>query len=90
MTQRDEEEFSLTPVLTVWDQAEASLIIARLKSQGISAIAGSEAAFNAFPVSVGAISDIKIMVPKTEEEHALEVLRDLGALADQDEVDEND
>ena len=85
---RDKEEINWMPVLSVWDPADVAMIVARLQDQGIPALANPEAAFSALPVSVGMISEIRVMVPEAEQEHALEVLRDIGALTDQDEADE--
>ena len=71
--------------MAVWNPAEAALIVARLQDKGIPAHAGPEAAYSAFPVTAGMISEIRVMVPENEQERALEVLRDIGAFDEQDE-----
>ncbi|MBN1312127.1 MAG: DUF2007 domain-containing protein [Anaerolineae bacterium] len=81
---RNEEEAGWTSVLTVWGPAEAAVIIARLRDEDIPAQAGPEAAYSAIPVTAGAIGAIRVMVPETEQERALEVLRDIGAFDEQD------
>lgn len=70
----DDEPESWVPVLTIFDQVQATIITARLQDEGIPAHMRQEAASSAIPVTVGILGRIDIMVPKLMEEKALALI----------------
>lgn len=84
----DEQDVGWVTVLVVWDSADAVVIVARLQDESIPALARPQAASSAIPVAVGMLSEIDILVPEAMADRAVEVLWDLGLLAEQDETDE--
>ncbi len=87
---RDEKNVDWVLVLTVWNSAEAVMIVSRLRDQGIAAIIGSEATSQSIPVTAGVMSEIEVLVPGPMEDRALRVLKDLGFLAEEDETDKEE
>ncbi len=84
----DEQDVGWVAVITVWESADAVVIVARLQDESIPALARPEAVSTAIPVTAGAISAIEILVPEAMADRAIEVLWNLGLLTDQDEADE--
>jgi len=70
----DDEPESWVPVLTIFDQVQATIITARLQDEGIPAHIRQESASSAIPVTVGILGEIDVMVPKLLEEKALALI----------------
>jgi hypothetical protein len=83
----DEQDVGWVAILTIWNSADAVVVVARLQDEGIPALARPEAASSAIPVSAGMLSEIEVLVPEAMEDHALDVLWDLGFLNEQDDTD---
>jgi len=81
----DDEPVPWVPVAALYDLVKATLITARLEDQGIPARMRQESASRAFPVSVGILGRIDILVPEPMVERAKAILEDL---ADSQAVDE--
>jgi hypothetical protein len=75
-------------VLTCYDTVLATLAVARLQDQGLPARTRQEAASSVYPVGVGLLGRIDVMVPQSVEDTALSVLDDtLGeGLADDESL----
>jgi hypothetical protein len=74
----DDEPASWVPALTVFNQVQAHMTVARLGDQGIPARLRREAASRALPVNVGLLGLIDVMVPELMLEQALEIVEDLA------------
>jgi hypothetical protein len=70
----DDEPEPWVPVLTVFDRVQATIITARLQDEGIPAHIRQESASSVFPVTVGILGEIDVMVPKLMEEKALALI----------------
>jgi hypothetical protein len=61
-------------VLTTFDTVQSTIALARLRDEGIPAHWRQEAASRVYPVGIGSLGQIDIMVPEDLAGHASEVL----------------
>ncbi len=72
----DDEAVPWVSVLAAFNTVRATLAVARLRDEGIPVIARQEAASSVYPVGVGILGRIDIMVPKPLADKARLVLAD--------------
>jgi hypothetical protein len=75
-------------VETIAGEFQAELIRGLLESQGIPVVLSQEGAGRSlYPVTVGALGKVEILVPSTYREQALQVIQDFNAGAFEDSED---
>jgi hypothetical protein len=84
-----EDPVNWVTVLTVFDIVQATLAVARLRDEGITAWLEQEGASRALPVNVGILGRIDVMVPEEDAERARDVLDDLAEAEDAPSEDDD-
>lgn len=85
----DDEPDPWVVVLSVFDIVQATIARARLEDEGIPARTRQEGASFAYPVTVGILGRIDILVPESMQDKALGVLDAEPALGPDDAEDDS-
>jgi hypothetical protein len=86
----DDEPSSWVRALTVYTPVEAQIAAARLRDEGIPVRLSQEAASSAFPLNVGLLGQIHILVPELLLERAELVLEEtMNFLVEEDPADDD-
>jgi Putative prokaryotic signal transducing protein len=73
---------------TIAGEFQAELIRGLLEAQGISVVLSQEGAgHDIFPVTIGMLGKVEVLVPSSQREQALQVIRDYNAGAFEDTQD---
>jgi hypothetical protein len=72
-------------VHSVWNDAEAALLVSYLEAHGIPASTASEVPHSVMPLTVDGIGEVRILVPSTAAERARELVADYLAQGEQEE-----
>jgi hypothetical protein len=73
----DDEPAPWVPVLILYNEVEARLLVSRLNDAGIPARLRQEAVSRAIPLQVGLLGMIELMVPEPVREQAEAIIEDL-------------
>lgn len=63
-------------VHSVWNDAEAALLVSYLEAHGIPASTASEVPHSVMPLTVDGIGEVRILVPSTAAERARQLVAD--------------
>lgn len=63
-------------VHSVWNDAEAALLVSYLEAHGIPASTASQVPHSVMPLTVDGIGEVRILVPSTAAERARELVAD--------------
>ncbi|MCS7060147.1 MAG: DUF2007 domain-containing protein [Anaerolineae bacterium] len=76
-------------VIAVVGWAEAEVLRSKLEASGIPCLLQREAAGAVFGITIGALGEVRVLVPQHLAQQAIELLNDVGA-AESDELDDGD
>src|SRR5512141_2269420 len=75
-------------VIAIVSWAEAEVMRSKLESEGIPCLLQREAAGTAFGITIGPMGEVRVLVPETLADRALELLNDRDAGTIDDPLDD--
>ena len=72
----DNDGRALAPVHVCWNDTEAEVVIALLRSNGIDAIANSEVPHSVLPLIADGLGAVSVLVSEDDAERSRDIIRD--------------